>query len=426
MAPGYRLVGAVTLSVLCGFAASAFAQQRQSAPPRDAQPVLDIATEPEGFVAEPDVIRRAALFADRHFNGGERTVGFYADIKNMIPGSGWIGGGPGYRMWYAKDSAFLDTSAGMSWHGYKAAQARFELRKLARSRVAIGSQIKWQDFTQIAYFGEGPQSNETSRSEYRLRSTNVVGYGTFRPVEWMAIDAKLGWLTPDVLPRAGNFMREVPDARQLFPNDPVLVAGDQPAFIHSEASVTADTRDFPEHPTRGLLLRTAMANYADRDSGMFSFRRYEVEGANFLPLAGSRVIVAVRGWLVASDTDEGQVVPFYLEPSLGGNNTLRGYSDYRFHDRHLLLINIETRFALMTHMDAAFLFDTGNVAARVGDLNLDRRSYGGGVRFHTRRSTFARFDVAHSDEGWRAMFSLGDPLSLARVSRRTATAPFVP
>jgi outer membrane protein assembly factor BamA len=122
----------------------------------------------------------------------------------------------------------------------------------------------------------------------------------------------------------------------------------------------------------------------------------------------------------------GQVVPFYLAPSLGGNNSLRGYSDYRFHDRNLLVLNVETRFALMTHVDAALFFDAGNVAARIENLDLGRRSYGTGVRFHTRRSTFARVDVARSDEGWRAICSLSDPLSLARMSRRTATAPFFP
>ncbi len=369
--------------------------------------IHEIASEPQGFLSEPVAIKRVAIFADRHFSSGERTSGFYPDIKNMIPGSGWIGGGPGYRQWYAKDSVFLDASAGMSSNGYKSAQARVELPKVARSRLALGSQIKWQDFTDIAFYGEGPESEESNLTEYRLRSTNVVGYATLRPARWVGIGATLGWLTPSIL-------------------DSAFVAGEQPSFVHGEASITADTRDFPGHPTGGVLLRAAMANYSDRDAGSFSFRRYEAEGAHFLPLSSSRIVVALRGWLVASDTDTGQAVPFYLEPSLGGNNSLRGYSDYRFHDRNLLLLNIETRLALMTHIDAALFFDAGNVAARIDDLDLGRRSFGAGVRFHTRRTTFARVDVARSDEGWRAIFSLSDPLNLARISRRTATAPFFP
>jgi hypothetical protein len=411
----------LTLSLFRG---SALAQRPAAA--STSPPVPEVASEPQGLIGEPDAIRRAALFGDRQFTGGERKVGFYTDIKSLIPGSGWLGGGPGYRMWYAKDRALLDVSGAISTRAYKAVQARFELPKLARSRLTVGSQFKWQDYTQIEFFGEGPLASESNRSEYRLRSSNVVGYATLRPVRWIDIDAQLGWLTPDVLPRAGGVKHEVRETERLFANNPVFAVGDEPSFLHSQVSVTADTRDFPDHTLKGVLLRAAISDYSDRDTGRFSFKRYEVEGANFIPLAGSRVVLTLHGWLVASDTDPGQVVPFYLEPTLGGNNSVRAYDDYRFHDRHLLVLNFETRVALMTHLDAAFLFDAGNVASRIGDLDLGRRSYGAGFRFHTRRVTFARFDIAHGSEGWRTMFGLSDPLRLTRLSRRTATAPFVP
>jgi outer membrane protein assembly factor BamA len=158
---------------------------------------------------------------------------------------------------------------------------------------------------------------------------------------------------------------------------------------------------------------------------VFSFKRYEVEGAHFAPL-GSHVVVALHGWLVASQPDEGQVVPFYLQPSLGGHNTLRSYADYRFHDRHLMAMNAEGRVAVMTHVDAAVFFDAGNVARQLGDLNFDKRSYGAGIRVHTRRQTFARVDVARGGEGWRLLLRVSDPLDLSRLSRRLVNAPFVP
>jgi hypothetical protein len=347
------------------------------------------------------------IFSDRHFGNGELTNGFYIDFANMIPGAGWISGGPAYRHWYAQDSVFVDTSAAISWRGYKTAQARFELPKVARSRLALGSQVKWQDFTHVEFFGEGPDAAEFNRSEYQLTSTNLVGYATLRPVESLAFETKIGWLEPSV-------------------SDTAFVVADQPTFVHSEASVTADTRDFPGHPTRGALLRGAAANYSDRDSGIFSFRRYEGEAAGFLPLVGSRVVVALHGWLVASDTGDGRSVPFYLQPSLGGHNSLRSFADYRFHDRNMLVLNAETRVAMMTHVDAAVFVDAGNVGARVSDLNLNKRSYGAGLRLHSRRQTFARFDAARGEEGWRFLFRLTDPLNLARLSRRAANVPFVP
>ena len=221
-------------------------------------------------------------------------------------------------------------------------------------------------------------------------------------------------------------MRDRPDTRQIFPNDPVFTLAEQPSFIHSETAITVDTRDFPRHPSRGAFLRTAAALYSDREANQFSFRRYEGEGAGFVPLAESRVVVALHGWLVTSDTDARQAVPFYLLPSLGGHNSLRGYADYRFHDRSLLLVSAEARVAMMTHVDAAVFLDAGNVAPRLGDLDLGKRSYGAGLRLHSKRQTFARFDVARGGEGWRFVLRLTDPLDLSRTSRRTAAIPFVP
>jgi len=134
----------------------------------------------------------------------------------------------------------------------------------------------------------------------------------------------------------------------------------------------------------------------------------------------------LRTVITASKTGPDSVVPFYLQPSLGGVNTLRSYVDYRFHDDNMLVANAELRLALMTHVDFAMFADAGNVAARASGLDLAKRSYGGGFRFHTRRETFAMIDVATGDEGWKVHFRLKDPLSLGRIKKRAFLAPFVP
>jgi len=129
---------------------------------------------------------------------------------------------------------------------------------------------------------------------------------------------------------------------------------------------------------------------------------------------------------VFSDTSDGNAVPFYMLPSLGGNRTLRGYNDFRFHDRNLLFASVESRWALYRQVDAAVFFDAGNVASRVGDLDLKKTSYGAGLRVHGRTSTIGRFDVGHSIEGWKIFFSMSDPLELSRRSERSTIVPFVP
>ncbi len=420
-----RVVVTLTVALLCAATSAVRAQDR---PPTTAgaPPVPETATEPQGLIAEPKFIRQAHLFADRHMSSGDKTNGFYVDSGSMIPGSGWIAVGPGYRRWFSNDVGFVDASSAISWRSYKHAQVRVEMPKLAHSRLTIGSQLRWQDAPQINFYGEGTDTLVANASQYRLRSTNLVGYATVRPAEWLGINAKLGWIDPSISAPAGTFRRDRPDARDVFRRDIVYALPDQPAFVQTEVSVTADTRDFPEHPLRGGLVRAVAARYSDRDTGLFTFRRYEGEAAGFVPVADGRLVFALHGWLVNSHADEGRFVPFYLQPSLGGSNSLRSFADYRFHDRNMLLISAEARIALMTHVQTALFMDAGNVAAHLRDVNLARRSYGVGLRFHSRRQTFARLDLARGSEGWRMLFRMNDPLNLSRLSRRTAPMPFVP
>jgi hypothetical protein len=303
-------------------AAPSRAQERAenlAAPPRRS-------AEATAIFTEPGVIARGIDAATRMLgDGSDVKDGFYPELSNMPTGAGWITAGPGYRHWFFGDQMFIDASAAISWRAYKMAQARFELPQLTRSRLALGAHARWQDLTQITYFGDGPDSLETSRSEYRLTSTNIAAYATVRPLRWLAVGGRVGWLDrPTVLPPAGSFQRGNPATEEVFSSDPVFSMDVQPSFGYREAAVTVDTRDHRKHPTKGGLYRAAWTGITDQDQGAFSVHRSEAEAAHFIPLSRSRVVLALHGWLAASDTPAGATVPFYLQPSLGGHNTLRG------------------------------------------------------------------------------------------------------
>ena len=404
----------------------AFGQEPTKAPRPSAS--TEAATGPTAIFAEPYILARGVDVTTRLLaDGNELTDGLYPELSNFPTGSGWISLGPGYRHWFFEDQMFMDASAAISWRSYKMAQVRFELPRLARSRLAVGTHVRGQDLTQVTYFGDGPDSLKANRSEYRLKSTNISAYATLRPVSWLALGGRVGWLDrPSIMSPAGSFQRGNPATEDVFPDDPVFSVSPQPSFAYREASVTVDTRNHGSHPTAGGLYRAAWTGFTDQDHGTFSVRRSEAEAAHFIPISRSRVVLALHGWLAASDTADDGWAPFYLQPSLGGHNTLRGYSNYRFHDRNSLLANAEVRFAIFTHLDAAVFADAGNVGARVSDLNLDKRSYGVGWRVHSREATLGRFDIAHGAEGWKFLFRLNDPLGLSRLTRRLAPVPFVP
>jgi outer membrane protein assembly factor BamA len=286
--------------------------------------------------------------------------------------------------------------------------------------------VLWRDYTQVRYYGVGPDTSETQLSDYRVRSTNLVGYTSWQLHPVVSVGASLGWLSrPRLSSSAGLFDRGDPDTQFAHPSDPAVSLPRQPEFTHGEFYIVVDTRDEARYPTHGSVARASLSTYRDHPSSGFAFNRYDVEGAYFIRVA-RRGVLAFRGWGAFSDTGDREAVPFYMLPSLGGHNTLRGYPDYRFHDRHLLVANVESRWPLFTHVDMALFFDAGSVAPTVSQLGLDRTSAGVGFRIHTRKSTLGRLDIAHGREGWRVMFKLSDAFRLSRFNARTALVPFVP
>ena len=383
----------------------------------------------DGFFSEPRLIRKGIGWAIDFFRDGASAPadGFYLETSNLVTGSGWIAAGPGYRRRLLHRQALFETSAAVSWRLYKMAQGRLEFPQLGNGHVAIGAQAMWRDLTQVQYFGLGPESDESRRSQYRLRTGNVVGYTRVQPSRWLTIAGEIGWLRrPGLGDTTGSFKRELPETTTAFPDDPAVALAVQPNFLHGGVAVVADTRDRRGHPTRGGVYRAAWSTFRDQASGVFTFHRYEAEAAQFVPIAGPRWVFAFHGWAVASDVAPGRDVPIYLMPSLGGANTIRAYSDYRFHDRHLAVVNVESRWALLAHLDIAAFFDAGNVARRSRDLDFDKTAYGIGLRLHTQRTTIGRLDIARGVGGWNILFRTSEPLQLKRASRRTAAVPFVP
>src|SRR5688500_17726908 len=80
------------------------------------------------------------------------------------------------------------------------------------------------------------------------------------------------------------------------------------------------------------------------------------------------------------------VVPYFLMPTLTSGDTLRGYANQRFRDRHSLLISSELRwFPNRVGFDITLFVDISKVAPFRNDLTLNdlKTDYGIGVQFHT-------------------------------------------
>ena len=394
-----------------------------------APPVAATTTPITGLFKEPELLTSGINYALKKFDSDDQRnkSGFYLELSNMITGSGWISAGPGYRRWVMNDKAFYDASAAVSWHLYTMAQTRFEAPDLGKHHVQIGVQAMYQDQTQVNFFGVGPDSPDL-KTQYRLKSTDTVGYASIQPWTYWTLSGEAGYLfNPKVSSPTGTFKPDVPTTQDTFPDVPgVSTLVDQPNYVHAAAAFTGDTRDYRGHPTRGGMYRLSVDSYRDQDTGLFTFRQFQAEALQLVRVTGPNWLLAFHGWLVTSDVNFDHQVPFYFLPSLGGATSLRSFQNYRFHDLNALMVNAESRWAIYRHVDLAAFVDAGNVAPTVGTLNIDHTSVGAGLRFHAEHTNFARLDIAHGSEGWQVWFRTGDFFRLARLTRRVADIPFVP
>jgi len=125
-------------------------------------------------------------------------------------------------------------------------------------------------------------------------------------------------------------------------------------------------------------------------------QRADVDLRQFFSFLAERRIIAVRALASTTETADGARVPFYLLPTLGGNDTLRGFREYRFRGPHAILGQAEYRWEIWSGLDGALFYDAGKVADQRSDLNFKdlESDYGVGFRFNTNSGVMFRVDAA--------------------------------
>src|ERR1051325_3378778 len=86
-----------------------------------------------------------------------------------------------------------------------------------------------------------------------------------------------------------------------------------------------DWRDQLTHRTTGGKYLAQYVRYLDHNLGAYSFMRVDLEATQYIPLFNHTRVITLHGASSLTDTNANQRVPFYLQPTLGGPDTLRGY-----------------------------------------------------------------------------------------------------
>jgi hypothetical protein len=318
--------------------------------------------------------------------------GFYPRIGHVTPGSGFSAG-PAYR--HAAlfgERADLTVSAMGSLKKYWSIEALLRAPALAGGAAFAEAYGRRSDYPEEAFFGIGPAARRSDESRYDFANTVVGGSAGVRPLRWLSIGGRFERLAPEVQPGSGpgGPVHGRFSAAQI----PGLL--EQPDFNRYETTLELNYREPRGNPRRGGRYALGYSIYDDRDRDRYNFRRFDLDLQQYFPMFQQRRVIALRAAASLSDADAGQEVPFYLLRTLGGPDDLRGFRQYRFRDRNLLLLQVEYRWEVFTAMDAAIFYDAGKVAGARSDLDFDglERDYGIGVRFGADNGVFLRVEGA--------------------------------
>lgn len=314
-------------------------------------------------------------------------------------GSVYSGGGlalgAGFRRGFG-DTGAVNLLGGYSIRNYKLAEVSVRLPELADRRVAFDLTGEWTDAPQVRYHGLGGDSDRASRTAYGLELLSAGVTGRVKPSSWFQIGGGAEYLEVTQSAGAGRY----PSIEEVF--TPVTAPGldSDPTYVRSRVFAIVDWRKRPGYTGSGGLYRVEAIDYSAQSGGELSFRQYEGEVAQLFPILRANWVIAVRGLVTTTDAPHGDVVPFYLAPSLGGSSTLRGYPDFRYRGNHRMLASAEYRWTPARFMDMAIFYDAGKVTDRRSELDFDdlKRSYGVGARFHSQQGTVMRWEVARSRE----------------------------
>jgi len=342
-------------------------------------------------------------------------AGFRVKLGGLATGSGFAVGPEYLRRDLWNRRALFRGAAQASLLGYQKYDLQFSVPPVSSGAYFLELLAFHRDYPQTGYYGPGPHSLKTNRSNFRLEDTQWNGTFGVRPVPHLNLAATAGYMLVNVGPGTSD---EYVSSEQIFTPGQTVGINDQADFFRNGFYVQYDYRDNPGGPRSGGNYFVEYNNYSDRTLGLHDFQRLDIELQQYVPFFNKRRVIALRGRSTLTFAHDNQRVPFYLQPTLGGSDDLRGFRPFRFYDDNLIVVNGEYRWETFSGLDMALFADAGKVFPRRSQWNFKdiEGSVGFGLRFNVRNNVFLRADVGFSHEGFQVWIKFNNIFSEGPVN----------
>jgi Omp85 superfamily domain len=333
--------------------------------------------------------------------------GLGVGFGQLVPGAGFSVG-PRYvrNMW----DGHLRLSASVYASAKKYYMGKFDASVLGlwNGRAQLDFSTSHLDFPQMPYYGPGPDSRKTGRSDYRLENTTVGLQPALRLAPHFTVGAVGDFIAINVGP--GTSSKYISTQDQFGPETTPGIQ-QQTSYLKGGGFLEYDWRDKPGDPTSGGRYRAEYDKLSDVEFSAYSFYQLNLDVQQYIPLFHGKRVIALHGETWLTDTNATQTVPFYMQPTLGGPDTLRGFAPFRYYDNDAVLIQGEYRWEASSVLELAIFADGGKVFHNWNELNLHNieGDFGFGLRFKSQTATVLRIDTGFSHEGVSVWFRVNNP-----------------
>lgn len=277
-------------------------------------------------------------------------------------------------------------------------------------RAFMGFSLVHRDISEMPYYGPGPESRKTGLSDYRLEDTNIEFRPGVRVFKGLRASLIGSYLAVNIGP--GYSTRYISTEQQFGPTAAPGIDR-QTNFWRGGGLIEYDWRDDAASPTRGGKYSAQYLRYLDQNLGRYSFLRLDLDAWQYVPLFNHTRVIALHGASSLTTTNNAQQVPFYLQPVLGGPDTLRGYRFDRFYGNNSTMATAEYRWDASPILQMVAFADGGKVFNNWEQWNFHamQTDVGFGLRFRGRSGrSVVSVETAFSHEGFQIWFRMNSAL----------------
>ena len=249
---------------------------------------------------------------------------------------------------------------------------------------------RYRNYPTEDFWGLGPDTPETARANYLLEDFDTAArlgtaFGRIRTgVTGGYVRIHIGPGRDEKFPSIGESLRT------------------QPRYVHAGAYLEYKSVDSEDDPSKGGRYAAQSETFGAR------FQRHTIDLRKYVPITPTNRL-ALRIQTLFTSQSGREEIPFFMLPTAGGTDTVRGFHQYRFRDRNAMILNAEYRRPGWKFLDVVAFADAGRVFSNPGNLGLKNLhgSVGGGTRLKFGGRVFFGIDIGVGSEGSHLWFRSG-------------------